>query len=224
LAVKPARKGFWKNRYWRTLRTTAQWAILLIFLAIFLRTLNGDWPAEVSRLPIHLDPLATLAAILSSGTFVSGAALMFVTIGLTLVFGRAWCGWICPLGTVLDLAAFRHWKNKQPPISDHARSIKHVLLFSLLIASAFGSLWLLILDPITILLRTLAEAAWPALDQAVTGIETIGSAARSSFPASRERSCTARWRSAIAGVTVIHGIAMWGGSRPRPCKPRWTAH
>ena len=43
-----------------------------------------------------------------------------------------------------------------------------MVLFSLLIAAAFGSLWLLILDPITIMLRTLAEAAWPALDQAVT--------------------------------------------------------
>ena len=172
MAAKPSRAGFWKDRTWRTIRKIAQWLFLLLFVAIFVRTLNGAWPEQVSRIPIHLDPLATLAGILSARTFVSGAGLMLITIALTLVFGRAWCGWICPLGTTLDLFAPRRWKNKQPPIADRARSIKHFLLFIILIAAALGSLWLMILDPITILIRTLAESIWPALDQAVMALET----------------------------------------------------
>jgi MauM/NapG family ferredoxin protein len=173
LAVKKAAPRFrWKDRYWRTIRKTVQWIILFLFLLLFIRVLNGSWSEQVFHIPFHLDPLTTLGNILSSRTLVPGAALVLITIALTLVFGRAWCGWICPLGTVLDLFPPKRWKNGQPSIADGARSIKHFLLFAILFAAAFGSLWLLILDPLTILTRTLAEAVWPALDQAVTGLET----------------------------------------------------
>jgi MauM/NapG family ferredoxin protein len=145
---------------------------LLLFLALFLRMLNGGIPDNLSKIPIRLDPLASLAAILASRTLAAGSALMLVTIVLTLVFGRVWCGWICPLGTVLDFVSFRRWRRKQPGITDHLRSIKHLVLTFLLVSAALGSLWLLFLDPITILIRTLGETLWPALDQAVSGLET----------------------------------------------------
>jgi MauM/NapG family ferredoxin protein len=162
----------WKDRYWRTIRRSVQWILLLLFLVLFLRSPDGDRSGQVFHIPFLLDPLTTLGGLLSSHALVPGAALALATVALTLVFGRVWCGWICPLGTVLDLFPAKRWKHKQPSIPEGTRGVKHFLLLATLFAAALGSLWLLILDPLTILTRTLAEAVWPALDQAVTALET----------------------------------------------------
>jgi ferredoxin len=52
------------------------------------------------------------------------------------------------------------------------RKVKYALLMAILIAALFGNLTLLIFDPLTILFRTLTSSLWPALDQAITALET----------------------------------------------------
>ena len=44
-----------------------------------------------------------LTQLLASRVFLLASSLALLTVLLTLVFGRAWCGWLCPLGTLLDL-------------------------------------------------------------------------------------------------------------------------
>jgi polyferredoxin len=172
LADRPRAFPRWKDRYWRLLRSAVQGIVLAIFLYLFLRTVRGGVPPEIANFFPRLDPLAGLASLLSAKTFVAGSALALLTIGLTLVFGRVWCGWICPLGTTLDLFHPRRWKNKQPVIPEGARGIKHFLLIVILTSALLGSLWLLFLDPITIMIRTLTEAVYPAIDRIVTAGET----------------------------------------------------
>ena len=88
---------------WVTARKLTQYTALLIFLALFVAARGSGWPASLLNLFIRLDPLLILANLLASRTFLAGSAIVLLTILLTLVFGRAWCGWLCPLGTVLDL-------------------------------------------------------------------------------------------------------------------------
>ena len=52
------------------------------------------------------------------------------------------------------------------------RTIKYGLLLVLLTSALFGSLTLLILDPLTIVYRAFTLAVWPALDQIVMAVET----------------------------------------------------
>jgi len=84
---------------------------------ILQRNLSFDW--EVS--PVV--PLASLA--------------MFITLGV--IFGRAMCGWACPLGITQDALAFlpRLFKKKQkemPRALHHMlTSLKHVILFVTLV-------------------------------------------------------------------------------------------
>jgi len=167
LVEKPRALSRWKDRYWRILRSAIQGIVLAVFLFLFLRTARGGISPTVANSFPQLDPLLGLANLLSAKTLVVGSALALLTVALTLVFGRAWCGWICPLGTTLDLFHPGRWKSKQPLVPEGTRGIKHFLLIAILSSALLGSLWLIFLDPITIVIRTLTEAIYPALDRIV---------------------------------------------------------
>jgi polyferredoxin len=160
------------NNCWITARKAVQYAALLAFLALFIAARQSGWPASLLNLAMRLDPLLILANLLSSRLFLTGSALTLITLLLTLIFGRAWCGWLCPLGTVLDLFALKAWRGQRQPPPESWRSLKYGLLLVILTAALFGNLTLLALDPLTILFRSLAVSLWPALDQVVTAVET----------------------------------------------------
>jgi polyferredoxin len=117
-----------------------------------------------------------LAHLIASRTLLASSALALIILALTLLLGRAWCGWLCPMGTVLDLFSLRRERRnlrpKSPAPPDALRNIKYGLLFAILIAALFANLTLLIFDPLTIVLRTLATSVWPAVDQIVSAVET----------------------------------------------------
>jgi len=172
-AINRLRKNSLGLKKWATLRKTIQGVALLTFLGLFVASRRGGWAGNLVNIPLRLDPLVTISHLLSSRTFLAGSALALIIIILTLVFGRAWCGWLCPLGTTLDLFSFNKWrkKNHQDP-TESWRSAKYGLLLVVLVAALLGNLTLLFLDPLTILVRTLTVSIWPALDQAITAIET----------------------------------------------------
>lgn len=162
-------------RRWINARKTVQAAAFLLFLGLFVASAQGVVRTNWINLFMRLDPLIGLTHILSSHILLASASLALIVVVLTILFGRAWCGWICPLGTVLDLFQPRH-RNQMAafnaPKDSGWRKLKHALLIAILVAAFFGNLTLLIFDPITILYRTLTTSLWPALDQAVTSIET----------------------------------------------------
>ena len=159
-----------KVNSWVTLRNVVQWLALSGFLVLWVKTAGAPWPAEWSKLPANLDPLIALAVTLSTWTLATGLLLSLVIVGLTLIFGRAWCGWLCPLGTVLDIFNFKNARSKKP-VPETWRKGKFILLAVILIAALFGNLSLLILDPITLWVRTLSGGVAPALDTAFTAAE-----------------------------------------------------
>ena len=157
---------------WLTVRRTVQALALVGFLVLFVWSRRGGWPAAVVNAPMRLDPLAMLAHLLASRTFLASSALALSVVVLTLVFGRVWCGWLCPLGTLLDWIPLRNWRRNTVKVSEGWRGVKYGLLMTVLVAAVFTNLTLLVLDPLTILFRTLSTAVWPAVDQIVTAVET----------------------------------------------------
>src|SRR5512136_1484190 len=161
-------------RRWITARKIVQIAALVIVITLLIMTRRGGWPPDVVNLIMRLDPLAVLAQTLSSRLFLLGSAVVLLTLVLTIIAGRAWCGWLCPLGTVLDLIPLRRrtLRDRQPALPNAWRSVKYGLLIVILVAALFGNLTLLIFDPLTIFIRTFTTALWPAADQVVSSIET----------------------------------------------------
>ncbi len=158
---------------WVTLRKAVQYLALTAFGALFLWSRQGGWPSNVINIPMRLDPLLMLSHSIAARTVVSGSLLALIIVGITLIFGRAWCGWLCPLGTTLDILGPRQKRSKQPAIPNGWRRVKYVLLLITLAGAIFANLSLLFLDPLTIIQRTLTAGVWPAANQAVTAAESV---------------------------------------------------
>jgi len=165
---------------WLTLRKISQAFFLIAFLVFFFWSKREFYlnPADISgikhkliNLPLQLDPLVMISQMIASRKILAGSLLALITIILSLLLGRVWCGWFCPVGTLLDWIPLRSWKRKQPNIPEGYRGIKYVLLMVILIAAVFTNLTLLIFDPLTILYRTLTSAIWPGLDQIISSVE-----------------------------------------------------
>ena len=157
---------------WRRLRQAVQALTLLGFLALFIAAARHADPPAIVRLPFHLDPLAMLAQTIASRRLQLVSVVALVTVVLTLIFGRAWCGWVCPLGTVLDALTPRRRPTARASLEGW-RAAKYLMLAAVLVAALLGSLTLLILDPVTIAFRALAAGVWPALDWLVTALERL---------------------------------------------------
>ena len=79
----------------------------------------------------------------------------------TLVFGRFFCGFICPLGTMIDI--FDASLKKRLNIGDGLRNVKYLLLFFLVMAAVWGISFLHFLDPLTIFERSLTLVFHPVV-------------------------------------------------------------
>ena len=170
MAPKTRRRKRVRGLTWSRWRKLSQAIFFLAFLGLFLgmrqAALAGNW----ANLFLRLDPLAVLSQTIASRTWLAGSALALLTLGVTLVFGRAWCGWACPLGTLLDLFPLSGGKRAVTP-PEAWRKIKTLLLVAILGMALAGSLTLLVLDPLTLLLRGLTSAIWPGIDKLVTALE-----------------------------------------------------
>ena len=149
---------------WTRLRRLSQIAFLALFVGLLWRT---DW---AGRLFLQADPLVAAGNAVATRTLYRGLLWSLAILIPTLFFGRFFCGWICPLGTLLHLAG--SWKS---PWNRGARRLasnryrpwqitKYWLLLILLGSAACGIALLLAFDPISILVRSLGASVLPGLD------------------------------------------------------------
>lgn len=144
-------------------RRIVQVLCLLGFLWLFVLTeYRGldELPYPVSLL-FRLDPLAALADLLAPGAFSWSLWPALVLIMLTVLFGRFFCGWICPLGTTID--GFGKLCGRGPSrFNSGWRRVKYMLLITLTVASLGGLQLIGLFDPLAIFLRTLTFSFYPA--------------------------------------------------------------
>lgn len=162
-----------KTANWTKIRKAVQLVFLLAWLLLWLSTAGLTWGVDLLRLPAEIDPLLALTQLIASRTLTTGMLLSLVLVFLTLLMGRAWCGWMCPVGTLLDFFPFQRKKGEKPKIPEAWRAGKYLTLLVLLIAAVFGNLSLLLLDPITLWVRTMTGSVAPALNGAFTAAENV---------------------------------------------------
>jgi polyferredoxin len=171
LAPDSKKRSRFFSRPWTSLRKLIQALALLAFLVLFVVT-RGETPGSTTNIFLRLDPLLALVNLLATKALVAGTAVALITVALTFLTGRSWCGWLCPLGTILDWIPLHRWKKGKWTPGEGWRGVKYALLLLTLFTALLGGLTLLIFDPLTILTRSLAVGVWPALDKLVTTAET----------------------------------------------------
>src|SRR3990172_10171710 len=108
---------------------------LLLFLYLLFETgqqLNTIVPHDLF---FRLNPLAAISAMLASRSWMLPMALAGITLLLTLAVGRAWCGWLCPLGTVLDWVPSRRAGRNGADPAPRLRQLKDYLLAPIPVAA-----------------------------------------------------------------------------------------
>ncbi len=134
---------------------------------------QADTPVRIS-LPVEgfllADPFVAAMTVLSTHTIYRGLLWSLGLLALTLVFGRVFCGWICPFGT---LHHFFGWllpsrRGRGGPRVDANKThtyqrAKYYLLYAFLVAGVFGSAIGGLFDPICIAVRSIGLGVIPAL-------------------------------------------------------------
>jgi len=165
-----------KHRLLQVLRAVTQ----AIFFSLFFYLLLGthvsakDYIGAVERF-FCFDPLIGLTAFIASRTFYKAFFLAVITIAVTVIFGRYICGWICPLGAMLQFFSFLFKKVKlNVPKLEGSRLLiaKYAVLLFVLVGSLFTLNLAGFLDPLSFIYRSFTIAVLPPLTLA--GDASIG--------------------------------------------------
>jgi polyferredoxin/formate hydrogenlyase subunit 6/NADH:ubiquinone oxidoreductase subunit I len=172
----------------RHLRLASQVFFFTLFVFLLVRT---EFPGTIRsaaldvRIPwpvgwfLEADPLVALATALSTGTLYRGLIWAIAFLLLAILVGRAFCGWMCPLGSLhhfvssLKSDAKRGAKLIESNRYKRWQAAKYHLLAAVLVMALFGSVAGLLLDPISFMVRSMSTAVLPAFNAAVrAGIDT----------------------------------------------------
>jgi MauM/NapG family ferredoxin protein len=196
------------NLLWRKLRIASQSIFLLSFITLLYITEfaftssknpeNTILPPPILKFFFQLDPLTGIATGLSSHPLYSGLALGLIIVIATIFFGRIFCGWICPLGTLNQLCSQKSFdikgagrgflrqfrKSNADSVDDTPGQVtgkliernryhrfqtwKYYLLIGLLAMALLGSLQVGLFDPIMIAARSFGMVIIPALNMSIT--------------------------------------------------------
>lgn len=151
-------------------RRIVQVIFLAAFLALFIFTTLGPGFQVPENYFFYFSPLLSLSLLLSAHyTTTLWIIAPLSLLLLTLILGRFFCGWICPLGLCIDISdrIFRFTKRKKAGFPSQAR---FYVLGGLIAAGIIGVNLFYHFQPLVILYRTLAFVFFPLLQRFVPNI------------------------------------------------------
>lgn len=164
-------KGWFLAHKWLFLRRLSQVTILALFLAgpwfgLWIVKGNLNYSLTLGVLPLT-DPYVLLQSLLASLRLPETQALLGVAIVVAfymLVGGRVFCGWVCPLNLMTDLASWlRHRFGLKGGVHISRQARWWMLGMTLVVAAATGTLAWELVNPVSMLHRGLIfglGAAW----------------------------------------------------------------
>ena len=184
--MKATVEQLFRPRTRRMLRLTrVRIASQVVFFVLFVLAVWATWTSRIGGYPVsrllEMDPLVTLSTVLATGHVYRFLGWALVIVAITFVFGRVFCNWVCPYGT---LHQFVGWLFNIHRIKDNfGRNryrgiyfLKYAILAVFLIMASFGALQIGLLDPICLMYRTVAVVFSPMSDSAVGMVQELAAA------------------------------------------------
>ena len=148
-------------------RRVFQIGFLLAFFVLLTLTV---WPLGQVYLGVFLvgDPLIALNTLIN-GVWLAPMVIAVVMLVAPLLLGRAFCGYVCPMGTIVELTSPAPAKGSA--LFARARSaLRKLPPFMVILAlglALFASGAILVLDPLSLLTRTSTTLVYPLVDRLV---------------------------------------------------------
>jgi polyferredoxin len=168
----------------RRLRLASQVFFFLLFVFLLVRT---EFPGAIRsaaldvRIPwpvgwfLEADPFVALATALSTGTLYRSLLWALPFLLLAILVGRAFCGWMCPLGSLHHfISSLKSDAKRGATLIESNRykrwqATKYYLLVAVLVMALFGSVAGLLLDPLSFMVRSMSIAVMPTINAAIRG-------------------------------------------------------
>ncbi len=139
----------------------------LSFCFLLYLILQTAFPLEL-KIPVdlylRLDPFIGIIAVLTQKSFILRMVPAFGVLLLVFVFGNFFCGWFCPMGATIDFfdrILFRENK-KAKGFDDHPlRRLRYGVFFFSIITGLMAFQVMYLLDPISLITRTLVISFYP---------------------------------------------------------------
>ncbi|MBN2056885.1 4Fe-4S binding protein [bacterium] len=153
-------------------RRASQLAFLLLFLVLFRMTdyQGSDQLPYAVNVFFRWDPLVAAAVTVASGTIIPALLPAAGFLVLSLVLGRVFCGWLCPLGTILDGCG--RLITPRGRGSRRFSHIRYILLVMILVSAVFSLQLVGFFDPFAILVRGLSFVIDPVINLSISAVFT----------------------------------------------------
>ena len=186
----PARTSI---RVLKQVRRVSQVGFFAMFMYFLFQTaFRGNFAASADqavRLPLPVeafllaDPFVSVMTALSTHTVYRGLLWSIGLLAVTLVFGRVFCGWICPFGTLhhffgwlLPSTKGRGAHRVEANKTHIYQRAKYYLLYAFMLAAVAGSAIGGMFDPICVAVRSIGLGVIPATQyltgRGLSGVET----------------------------------------------------
>ena len=163
-----------------TVRRISQAFFFSMFVWFCVVSTVGDKFWQLRGWPVNwflqLDPLVAIATALTTHTLYWPLLWALAVIVLTIVFGRFFCGWVCPFGALHQFVGYLGNRKKTTAqkirVNKYrkAQCIKYFILIIFLFMAAFPSLAATLqtglLDPIPLVTRSFNLLLLPIIDRA----------------------------------------------------------
>lgn len=155
----------------QNLRRITQGLFLLLFIFLFIQTESkgADELGYPVKLFLDFDPLILLTTLLSAHAVQKAFYLSVIVVAVTIILGRVFCGWVCPLGTLNNMiGAFRKRLPDKWDLDWYR--LKYYFLMFFLASSVFMLQLTGILDPLSLLIRSFSLSVFPLFNYAVRAV------------------------------------------------------
>ncbi len=135
-----------------------RWVQLVCLFFFFWLLYHARWTPEGITPP----PVFLRADLLVPRNYLAWFIPAVIVLVATIFIGRVFCGWICPLGTIIDISDTIFWRRRSGERARYGRpQWKYYILGVVLVAALFGTQLAWVADPIPLLTRTAATVFYP---------------------------------------------------------------
>ena len=161
-----------RNPVWSKVRAVFQLLFWLTFISLLIATRepvnDPDMYNFLPRLSVHLGLTHSLAAKHIIDSFIPALFIL----GATVFLGRFFCGWICPMGSTIDVTDKMVRRDKRNVLRRKNKKVsiqqyKYLVLLASILTALGGLQVGGLIDPLSLAYRTYSTALYPYFDSLV---------------------------------------------------------